>query len=373
MNIKKNFTQLYITILIYMFSYQLVEGYPDAQTSTNENNLNIELFSGNTMGTTYHIKVVMDKNEETPKSTTQKSKALHTLIEEKLKQVNQSMSVYIPDSEISLFNKADKGEIIKISSDFNDVMVKAQKIYTITEGAWDGTVKPLVDLWGFGTKKEITDVPSSENIRVYLQTIGFNQININTQNKTLQKQNAAITLDLGSIAKGFGVDAVAQLLKSEGYSNFLVEIGGEVFASGKKSVAKHWMVGISKPNKGVFTGKEESMLNAVYDALPLQDKSLATSGDYRNFTIIEGKTYSHIINPTTGYPVDNGVVSASVIADNCTFADGLATALMVMGHEKGVNLVNSLENVECLILVKDKYGVITEYKSNTFVFKHKSR
>ncbi|MBF0390130.1 MAG: FAD:protein FMN transferase [Desulfamplus sp.] len=309
----------------------------------------IQIFTGNTMGTTYNIKVVM------PNSQNGKDD-LSSLIENRLKQINQSMSVYIKSSEISIFNSLDKGKPLKISPEFYSVMVIGQNLYKITNRAWDGTVKPLVDLWGFGTKgvKSTFVAPSSEVIKAYLQTTGFNQIIIGDERqKTVKKKSSAVILDLGSIAKGFGVDAVAQLLKAQGYLNFLVEIGGEVFASGEKRAGNLWVVGVSKPKKGVG-GSESS--NEIYLSLPLKDMAIATSGDYRNFTTIEGKTYSHVINPVTGYPVDNGVVSVSVIADNCTFADGLATALMVMGHKKGIELVNSLENVEALIVVREQMG-----------------
>lgn len=374
MNRKKVIIPIFISAFVYLFSCQLYAGYADQlysgykdkknSTTENDNKVNIELFSGNTMGTTYHIKVVMQKDQENQQKPLNKL-SLHRLIEDKLKQVNQSMSVYMPESEISLFNRSDTNDVIKISSDFHAVMVKAQQLYRLTEGAWDGTVKPLVDLWGFGTKEEITSTPSSKEIKVYLQTTGFNQIDFNVQNKTLQKKNRAVSLDLGSIAKGFGVDAVSAVLKSEGYLNFLVEIGGEVFASGEKTDAKPWIVGISRPDKGGNIN-HETEINSVYHALPLKDKALATSGDYRRFTTINGKNYSHIIDPVTGYPVDNGVVSASVIADNCTFADGLATAIMVMGHEKGINLVNTFEDIECLIVVQGKDGKLTDYKSKKF-------
>lgn len=309
----------------------------------------LELFAGNTMGTTYHIKVVMKRGDD--------KKLLDSLIDKSLKQVNQSMSVYSKSSEISLFNNADREKVVKISPEFYFVMVTAEQLYKITEGAWDGTVKSLVDLWGFGTKKEITAIPSADIIRSLLETTGFNQISI--QNRTLQKHNSAITLDLGSIAKGFGVDAIGKLLKEQGYTNFLVEIGGEVAASGEKTQGKPWIVGISKPEKW-----EDP--NIIYHSFELNDRALATSGDYRNFTIIKGKTYSHIINPATGYPVDNGVVSTSVIAESCTFADGLATALMVMGPEKGIRLVKSLKNTECLIVTRESDGSLKDHKSENF-------
>ena len=340
-------TPKFLFLLIALLLSQFLSCPVDAAESPS--NSTIELFTGNTMGTAYHIKVVMQNNDD--------KKLLSSLIEDKLKDVNQSMSVYSPTSEISLFNNAEKGKVIEISPEFYSVMVTSQKIYHITEGAWDGTVKPLVDLWGFGTKNEITTTPSSDIIRALLETTGFNQITI--QNNSLQKHNSAVTLDLGSIAKGYGVDAVGQLLKEQGHNNFLVEIGGEVLASGEKMPGKPWIVGISKPDKW---DKPEM----IYHSFQLKDKALATSGDYRSFTIIEGKRYSHIINPDTGYPVENGVVSASVISDNCTFADGLATALMIMGQEKGIKLVNSLENTECLIVVRDKEGILKDYMSKNF-------
>jgi len=317
----------------------------------------ISLFTGNTMGTTYHIKVVMQKGDNRKLSTPLSKKSLHALIEKKLQQVNQSMSVYSKNSEISIFNNATQEEVIEISPEFYSVMLTAQKLYQMTEGAWDGTVKPLVDLWGFGTKEQITTMPSSDIIRSLVKTTGFNQITI--QNKTLQKHNSSITLDLGSIAKGFGVDAIGQLLKEQGYTNFLVEIGGEVVASGEKMKGMPWMVGISRPDKGGDP-------NDIYSSLELKGRALATSGDYRNFVIIDGKTYSHIIDPATGYPVDNCVVSTSVVAESCTFADGLATALMVMGQEKGIKLVNTLEKTDCLIVVRDKEGILKDYRSKKF-------
>ncbi|MBF0243101.1 MAG: FAD:protein FMN transferase [Desulfamplus sp.] len=340
----------------------------DNDTSSNyPDYLEPTLFVGKTMGTTYHIKVVGKNREWTDLS----KKALNALIEEKLKQVNQSMSVYLKNSEISLFNKADKKENIEISPGFYTVMLTAQKLYHITEGSWDGTVKPLVDLWGFGTKKEIHDIPSNKTIKAYLETTGFNQIIIgNKTTHTIEKKNRAVTLDLGSIAKGFGVDAIAQLLKDNGYINFLVEIGGEVFASGEKKAGKPWIVGISKPDKWATP-------DIIYRDFPLENMALATSGDYRNFITINGKSYSHIINPTTGYPVDNNVVSASVISDSCTFADGLATALMIMGQEKGIRLVNSLENVEALIVVREQMGgsgkSSGQYSSNAQFIDYRSK
>ncbi len=273
--------------------------------------------------------------------------------------VNKSMSVYSPTSEISVFNRAEKNQVINISPDFYSVMLTGKNLYQITHGAWDATLKPLVDLWGFGTEHQTADLPPPETIREHLERTGFNHIKIYNFPHSLEKRTAGTTLDLGSIAKGFGVDAIAEMMRRKGYDNFLVEIGGEVVAGGEKRSNTPWMVGISRPDKG-------GNPNAVYTAFPLRNRALATSGDYRNFIVIEGKEYSHIINPATGYPVSNGVVSTSVIADNCTFADGLATALVVMGSVKGVELVNNLKDTECLIVVRSDDGKLTDYFSMGF-------
>jgi thiamine biosynthesis lipoprotein len=309
------------------------------------------LIQGNTMGTTYHIKVVTDRQHN--------ADGLPEKIEARLKEINQSMSVFIPDSDISRFNRLDKvGEKIKISEDFYRVMSVAARLYRWTQGAWDGTVMPLVNLWGFGPRHMQTEPPSPEAIQAAKQKVGFDRIVIG-QDRTLEKRRADVTLDLASIAKGFGVDAISRLVRESGFSNFIVEIGGEVFASGVRVDGKPWRVGINRPD-------ENASPTAIYRALSLTDKALATSGDYRNFFEKNGVRYSHIIDPATGYPVSNGVVSTSVIADTCTEADGLATALMVMGPERGLALVNRLPGVECLIVVHGKDGSLINYPSKGF-------
>ena len=148
----------------------------------------------------------------------------------------------------------------------------------------------------------------------------------------LSKRNPHVSLDLGSIAKGYGVDQVAEVIRNNGIKNFLVEIGGEVYASGCKIDGGYWLVGINMPDK-------DALIGDIYKTVRLKNKALATSGDYRNFFEKKGAFYSHVIDPRTGYPVKNGIVSVSVVADDCTFADGLATAIMVAGHEKGLELV----------------------------------
>jgi thiamine biosynthesis lipoprotein len=303
------------------------------------------------MGTTYTVKVF-------PESAFLPAD-LAANLRHRLDALNRSMSTFLPTSEISRFNalrETDKG--FSISKDFQKVFETAAFVHRITDGAWDGTVKPLVDLWGFGAPGEKIEPPAPERIRDALKTIGLDHIRISGKGE-LVKKKADVTLDLASIAKGYGVDRLAAVLKDAGIRNFLVEIGGEVYASGQKPGGHPWRIGINAP-------RPDAPLDRVYKVVPLKDMALATSGDYRNFFELGRRRYSHVIDPRTGYPVQNGVVSASVLAETCTLADALATALMVMGPEKGCALVNRLESVECLILVQKNDAPLQEFFSNGF-------
>ena len=303
--------------------------------------------SGKTMGTFYTIKFISSKKE---------SLALwKDKVDICLKEVNKKLSMYDPESELSLFNREKIGKPVNISSDFFAIILTAKKLFQLTDGSWDGTVKPLVDLWGFGTKKRKNQIPETDKITLALSKTGFNHINIKGQ-QTICK-NADISLDLGSIAKGYGVDAVAELFTSSGIHDILVEIGGELYGSGKNKKGKYWSVGISRPDK-LFANQN------LYKVIRLNNRAIATSGNYRNFFEINGKIFSHIIDPKTGFPVDNQIVSASVISRDCTFADGLATALIVMDVQKAIKLVNSLENTECLIIQKKDQKLINHVSEN---------
>ncbi len=309
-------------------------------------------FSGKTMGTTYHIKVVAGMFAHTAN--------LQKKIDTRLDEINESMSTFRKDSEISRFNSYQHvDEKFKISDDFFNVLVVARRIYEETGGAWDGTVKPLVDLWGFGNGKIRHTVPETSQIKAMLSEVGFKNIEI-LPDHYLVKKKAFITIDLASIAKGYGVDQVAALIRDNKIQNFLVEIGGEVFASGYRKDGKKWRVGINRP-------QENAPFDQVYKVVELHDKGFATSGDYRNFFEIHQKRFSHIIDPRNGFPVDNGVVSVSILADTCTFADGLATAVMVLGDKKGLDLVNQLEDTECFIVTQDKNGALIDHYSKGFL------
>ncbi len=306
------------------------------------------LLAGRTMGTTYHIKIIAPPSDDMA--------AVQHAIDRRLEQINQSMSTFLKESEISRFNRMTAvGKPFAVSPDFLKVMRVAGAIHEVTGGAWDGTVLPLIELWGFGRSAPIDKVPSPSAIGKAREDVGFHNIEISTDG-FLKKRRARVTVDLASIAKGYGVDSVAAVVRKLGYRNYLVEIGGEVFAAGRKADGQPWRVGINKPQKGVAA-------TAVYKALDMEDRAMATSGDYRNYEEIGGRAYSHIIDPRSGVPVHNGVVSASVIAPDCTLADGLATALMVMGPEAGIELLNRMDKVEGLIIVRKPDGTLVDHWS----------
>lgn len=293
------------------------------------------ILTGQTMGTFYTIKFISAKKESL--SLWQKK------VDIRLEEVNKRLSIFDPDSEISRFNHSPENIPFAMSQDFYQVLKDCQIIFQQTKGAWDGTVKPLVDLWGFGTKNRAEDLPLPGKIHQALDRTGFQHLVLG--DKILIKKKSDITLDLGSIAKGYGVDEIGRVFSGAGIKNFLIEIGGELKASGKNKKNMAWTVGITLPEKN-------SLAHPIYQVVSLENTAIATSGNYRNFFEQNGRFYSHIIDPKTGYPVKNQVVSASVIAPACALADGLATALMVMDIDKGIDLINAIPGTECLIIQK---------------------
>lgn len=306
------------------------------------------VLTGRTMGTTYAVKVVTGYFGS--------AAGLKEKIDRRLDEINRSMSPYLTDSEISRFNRFQQAGVeFPVSADFLRVMKVGARIYALSEGAWDGTVNPLVDLWGFGRAGRPGLVPPAEKIAAARADVGFNKIEIRDSG-ALVKHQGSLTLDLSSIAKGYGVDQAADVVRAEGFTDFLVEIGGEVVAAGVRPDGRPWRVGINRP-------KPESRFDEIYKVVSLKDQAFATSGDYRQFFVQDGRRYSHIIDPETGYPVTNRVVSVSILAGDCTLADGLATAVMVMGAEKGLALIDRLDGVEGLIVMEMPDGSLQEHAS----------
>jgi thiamine biosynthesis lipoprotein len=300
------------------------------------------------MGTTYHVTVVSPAEP----------RALQRLIDARLAALNRVFSTYVEDSELNRFSRFDRvDEPFPASADMLAVMRASAYVHDVSGGAWDATVRPLVDLWGFGPAPPRGEPPTPEEIAEGLRRVGFDAIEIRPG--ALVKRRADVTLDLSSIAKGFGVDAVAALLRAEGFRDVLVEIGGEVVGAGRKPDGRAWRVGINRP-------RSEAAPDEIHRVAELRDAALATSGDYRVFFDSGGTRYSHVLDPRTGRPVSNGVVSVSVLAPDCTLADGLATAVMVMGKDAGLALLERLPEVEGLVVVATADGRLLDHATSGF-------
>lgn len=277
-------------------------------------------FSGSTMGTQYHVTLIK-KSTHPQYSPTEIKQSIEAL----LLKVNQKMSTYITDSEISKFNQYNQTDWFPVSIDLAFVVKHAAKISKKTQGAFDITIAPLIDLWGFGAKT-VNHIPSSSQLENVNKYTGYSLLNVKLKPPSIQKLDPRLRIDLSAIAKGFAVDKVSLYLTSIGFRDHLVEIGGEIRGSGKNQKNKPWSIAIVHPNSTSLTIKH---------SINLSNKALATSGNYNNYFIKEGKRYSHTIDPTTAQPITHKLASATVMADSTMLADAYATAIMVMGEIKG--------------------------------------
>lgn len=297
------------------------------------------LINGEIFGTYYTIKI----------RTSTKDSHLEQAINDELAKINAQMSVFDTSSEISKINNTEANLWIDLSENMQLVLKNAHLIYKLSDGAYDPTAGKLIDLWGFGVKGKIDKLPTDDEISEILEVTGFDKIQFSEDYSKLKKLHSEVVLNLSSIAKGFGVDRIAQLLKSKGYNDFIVEIGGEVVSSGKKSdKVKGWNVGVVMPNE---TSNENAFV------VTLKDYAVATSGDYRNFFYVKDKKYSHTIDTKTGYPTANNILSVTVFNESCMFADGIATAIMSLGEEKGLALAKN-NDLAIIMFVKTENNQI---------------
>jgi FAD:protein FMN transferase len=257
-----------------------------------------------------------------------------------INDVNDLMSTYVAVSEITQLNQSGPGEMVDVSSITFEVLKESVRYGELTDGDFDITVMPLVELWGFyPTRKGV--VPRDEEIENTLRKVGFSKIVLDEAAQKAGFKTAGMRVDLGGIAKGYAVDRAVAVLKKQGVQNGLVEIGGEVSAIGTNKDGGPWRVGLQHP---------DSTLKQVMAVIELSDVSIATSGDYQNFFEAGGVRYSHIIDPSTGRPVKNNVCSMTVIAPTCTESDALATAISVMGVKKGMKLIEERSDLEGIII-----------------------
>ncbi|CAN5206748.1 FAD:protein FMN transferase [soil metagenome] len=311
------------------------------QNKAGSGGLDIIEITGTTMGSIpYHVKY---RDED--------GRNFKAEIDSILVAFNQSLSTYIPDSEISRFNK---GSVVKFELPFfYPVLKRSKEVHEKTGGAFDPTIAPLVNAWGFGPDKSRS--PDKAKIDSLIDLVNFDSIFFDS--KSVCKLKPGLMLDMSAIAKGYAVDVVADFLKSKNIENFLVEIGGEAVCSGTNERSEIWAIGIDDPTG---SGYGQQKPRAI---VKLNNRAIATSGNYRNFYEVNGQMFSHTISPFTGYPVQHSLLSASVFAEDCMTADAYATGFMVMGIEESIKIVESDNSLDAFFIYSDENGDLLTYTS----------
>ena len=300
----------------------------------NQKNTPYQHDKGMIFGTVYHV-------------TYQNSDNLNDQIVTELNKVDSSLSMF---NKQSVITKVNDNQDIEVDQMFGDVFTLARTVSADTDGAFDITVAPLVNAWGFGFKSG--NMPSRHTIDSLRTFVGYKRVELH--DSRIVKADPHVMLDCSAIAKGYGCDVVAELLRRKGIDNFMVEIGGEVVTSGISEKRVPWKIGVTKPSDDSL-----SVNNELQTVLNITDKAMATSGNYRNFYYKNGKKYAHTIDPATGYPVQHSLLSATVISDRCAKADAYATAFMVMGLEKAKKVLDRHRDLMAYLIYSDHKG---EYK-----------
>ncbi len=291
----------------------------------------LRVAEGPVFGTLYHIKY-------------ESAEALDSQIVDELRRVDASLSVFNPASTISRVNT---GAACRADEMLRDVFTRARAVSEATGGAFDITVMPLVNAWGFGFKKGTFPTDSEvDSLRAF---VGYRLVSL--KGDSVEKSDPRVMLDCGAIAKGYAVDRVASVLRAHGVRNYMVEIGGEVVAKGRNPDGRPWQIGVSKPVEGGGDGSVEKVVS-------LTDGALATSGNYRNYYERDGRKYAHTIDPRTGRPVQHSLLSATVMARDCATADAYATAFMVMGLESAEALVKQDKSLKAVFIYSDAKGAM---------------
>ncbi len=301
---------------------------------------NVHKIAGSGIGTYYSIFYVGKEDPRMQKS-----------VDSLLRHISSQFSIFDTNSLIS---KLNRGEKLKLPDDFVKVFTQSQIVSEKTSGAFDITISPLVNLWGFGPERE--NKASAQLVDSLKMSVGYQKVRI--ENGYLIRENDRVTLNFNAISKGYCVDQLAELLMSKGYSDFLIEVGGEIRISGEKA-GQPWTIGIQVP-----TDKADGAYEAGY-IFPIKDKCFATSGNYRSYIEENGGRYSHIIDPRTGYPEKSSLLSVTVMANDCMTADAFATAFMVLGIEKAMQVVSQEKELEVLFIY-DENGDLKTLKSSGF-------
>ena len=319
------------TIRIWQIVFLLLLVIGTVLIIRQQRNLPYQHNEGFVFGTVYHV-------------TYQHNKDLQENIEAEMKKVDDALSTF---NKNSILSKVNQNEPVELNDMFKDVFNMAEQISKATDGAFDITVAPMVNAWGFGFKK---GTPPTKHVVDSLKSlVGYQKVRL--ESGRIVKQDSRIMLDCSAIAKGYGVDVVANYLRKEGIENFIVEIGGEVVSSGISEKRLPWKIGVTKPVDDSIRQDQE-----LQTILNVTNKAMATSGNYRNFYYKNGKKYAHTIDPKTGYPVQHGILSATVLADQCAVADAYATSFMVMGLDKTKEILKKHPELMVYIIYADSRG-----------------
>ncbi len=306
------------------------------------------MFDGQALGTFYHISYYDEQQRN-----------LQPQVDSVLRAFNASLSVY---SKESIISKVNRNEEVELDSFFTNVFTRSKEITTLTNGAFDISGAPLFSAWHFGPSREESRIPDSLTVDSLRQLVGMDKLQL--VGNRLVKSDPRVTMNMNAIAKGYSSDVVGYFLESMGVTNYMVEIGGELRIKGKNHEGKDWTVAIDKPFDGNFASGE-----SIQVILRLSNKGLATSGNYRQFYVENGKKYVHTIDPRTGYPVQQSLLSATVIAPDCLTADALATAFMVMGLEQAKAFLSQHPEYDAYLIYDDngKFAVYTTPKMTTYI------
>lgn len=304
--------------------------------------------TGSTMGTYYRVTLA-----SRPGTLTEGM--LRNDLTTRLEKINSLMSTYKKDSEVSRFNRSSGTKWFPVSEETATVVAEALRIFEQSDGAFDITVGPLVNLWGFGPAESSGQIPSAESISAALEKTGSEKLQVQLSPPAIKKELSDLQIDLSGIAKGYAVDTVALMLDSLGATDYLVDIGGEMRSSGYKAESVPWKIAIESPT---------AHRRGIQKVLALRDLAIATSGDYRNYFEKEGRRYSHEIDPGTGRPIQHNLLSVSVLGTDCMTADAWATAFIILGPERGRELAEKFR-LTALFIVRDREG-FREIESSGF-------
>jgi FAD:protein FMN transferase len=294
---------------------------------------------GMTMGTSYNIKASKLPGSLKPEEINRQVKLL-------LEKVNGQMSTYQQDSELSLFNKNTSTDWLPVSPEFYEVIKESLKISQLSNGVFDVTVGPLVNLWGFGPDEMTFKAPDETLVKERLNQIGYNRLKLKEEGLFAKKEIPGLYLDLSAIAKGYGVDQVGLLLERLGITDYMVEIGGEIRVKGKNNKGEPWQIAVEKPT---------AEKRAIEKILAITDTGMATSGDYRNYFEVDGVRFSHTIDPRTGHPIAHNLASITVLSETSMEADALATSIMVLGPDDGFKFVEQ-NHIAAFFIIKSGKG-----------------